>query len=309
MKIIVRSVCMMLVGVLSAGNLMAAEEGKGSIDWEGGFVVATGYGTAGAGEPKAKARLKAQRAAEAVAQRALLETIKGVRINSQTTVRNMMLEEDVITTRVEGILKGAVITKREVEIVDGAPLVTVEMRVCLTAGPAECASKPTLIGVLDVDKRKEPPFVPAARYVPPPAETPKNDVPPPAAQPQANIEAICDLSRPITALVINLDGRYFEREVLPVIITSASGDFQTVYSVKSVNPRVVRTYGAVRYSDTLDNARKLQNVGNNPMIVTAHDITKENMIIIRPKDAALIRQSIGNGNDYLGEAKVVISVR
>lgn len=300
-----------LISLSAASRVFAVDETKGNIDWERGYIVATGFGTAGAHEPKGKARLKAQRVAEASAQRALLETIKGVRLNSETTVRNMMLEEDVITTRVEGILKGAMVTKRDVQIVDGAPVVTVEMRVCLTGGPGECASKPTLVGVLDVDKRTEPPYVPAVRYpvtVAPPPEQ-KAAIEPVKDQKPSNIDPLCDLSKQVTGLVLNLDGRHFEREVLPVVITPESGAYQTVYSVKSVTPGVVRTFGAVRYSDTIDNARKVSTLGENPVIITVMDITKENMVVIRAKDAAFLRETTCNGNNYLKDAKVVITNR
>jgi hypothetical protein len=56
---------------------------------------------------KAQARLMAERAAVVVAQRNLLEIVKGVRVDSDTKVQNFMTEYDVVYTHVEGIVKGA----------------------------------------------------------------------------------------------------------------------------------------------------------------------------------------------------------
>ena len=317
-----------------------AEEPQGTVDWVNGFIVATGQGTASPKEQKTVARLKALRAAEVSAQRALLEVIKGVRIDAQTTVRNMLLEEDVINTRVEGFLKGAMITKKNVEMVDGVPLATVEMKVCMTGAAGECASKPSLVGVLDIDRRKEPPFVPAERFVlivppgakipPPPGANeqpaaaiepaPAVAVPPPAPpviqpmEPPAPVASAkppaYDSTKPVTGIILNLDGRYFEREVLPVVITTgADNSYKTVYSVKCVNPSIVRTFGAVRYADNLDSARQIQTIGGNPLILSVETVTKENMLLVRSEDAGIIRETISHGNNYLNDAKVVISIR
>ncbi|MCO6436158.1 MAG: LPP20 family lipoprotein [Phycisphaerae bacterium] len=52
-------------------------------------------------------RLMAERAARVDALRKLLETIKGLRLNSETLVRDFVTESDEIATRAEGIVVGA----------------------------------------------------------------------------------------------------------------------------------------------------------------------------------------------------------
>ncbi len=80
----------------------------GKIDWIKGVVTAKGYG---AFDPKAKNLsqeiLKARRVAIVVAQRNLLETIKGVHITSETIVENYILKSDLILSRVQGVVKNA----------------------------------------------------------------------------------------------------------------------------------------------------------------------------------------------------------
>ncbi|MCD4702157.1 MAG: hypothetical protein K8S24_09915 [Candidatus Aegiribacteria sp.] len=80
----------------------------GEIDWSGNTVRATGTGVLDTGNPNtAQARLMAERAAVVVAQRNLLETVQGIRVNSETRVENFMTDYDVIYTRVEGIVRNA----------------------------------------------------------------------------------------------------------------------------------------------------------------------------------------------------------
>jgi hypothetical protein len=80
----------------------------GGVDWADQTVRARGSGVVdpGASNP-AQARLMAERAAVVVAQRNLLEIVKGVRVDSDTRVENFMTDYDVIYTRVEGYVKGA----------------------------------------------------------------------------------------------------------------------------------------------------------------------------------------------------------
>lgn len=80
----------------------------GEIDWSGNTVRATGTGVLDTGNPNmAQARLMAERAAVVVAQRNLLETVQGIRVDSETRVENFMTDYDIIYTRVEGIVRNA----------------------------------------------------------------------------------------------------------------------------------------------------------------------------------------------------------
>jgi len=80
----------------------------GVIDWSAKTVRARGTGVLDPGATnKAQARLMAERAAVVVAQRNLLEIIKGVRVDSDTRVQNFMTDYDVVYSRVDGIIKGA----------------------------------------------------------------------------------------------------------------------------------------------------------------------------------------------------------
>lgn len=80
----------------------------GNIDWSGNTVRAVGTGVVDTGNPNsAQALLMAERAAVVVAQRNLLELVKGVRVDSETRVENFMTDYDVIYTRVQGFVRNA----------------------------------------------------------------------------------------------------------------------------------------------------------------------------------------------------------
>ncbi|MDI6726852.1 MAG: hypothetical protein QMD32_07785 [Smithellaceae bacterium] len=135
---------------------------------------------------------------------------------------------------------------------------------------------------------------------------------PPISVPQAPKEykVVYDSSKPVTGIIVNLEGRFFERVLLPVVVAEGLGDaLVTVYSAKHVNPAVVRTQGIVRYADTVDQARSNPRIGHNVMVIPASKITKENMIVIKGEAARLIKETTAHGNDYLSEAKIIVSAQ
>lgn len=279
----------------------------GEINWVKGYVSAVGNGTADPSGNKVKDRLKALRAAELVAQRTLLETLKGVQIDSRTTVENLMLKEDVINSRVEGVIRGAQIARRDVAWEENVPLATVEMRICLSNGVGGCNMDSSLVTVLNITPKSEPPYAPPERLAV--QETPAE--PAPKTETQATKKTIqYDSSKPVTGAVFNLSDQPFTRQLLPVIISMADEKKPlTVYSVKNVAPKIIRTYGVVRYADSEEQAKQNPYIGNNVIVIPVEDITKDNMIVVTPEAARIIRETMMNGNNYLSDAKVVICTR
>lgn len=296
----------------------SADESKGAVNWVGGYISGFGQATATPTGNKTKDRLKALRAAEVLALRSLAETTKGVRIDGETIVENMMLRDDIVRARVEGIVKGAQKVKADIVWEDNVPLATVEMRICMTLNAPECRASSSLMSILPVEQKKEPAFVPAKSFIPEAPAPEKKEAPPvkeapkpePAkAAPKVKVVSY-DSSKPVTGVVFNLEGQPFEREMLPVVVTTGEDNsYMTVYSAKSVKPNIIRTYGVVRYSDNLDQAAKNPQLGSNVMTISAISITKENMLLIKLEGAKALKETTRYGNDYLGEAKVFISAQ
>ena len=115
-------------GAASAQSADAIEQlDKGLINWSQGYVQAVGVGAPSPQAPNpSAARLWAERAAKADGYRNLLETVRGVRVDAETTVENYVTTSDVIRTRVDGIVRGAtVVDKRYMS--DGAVELTLRM--------------------------------------------------------------------------------------------------------------------------------------------------------------------------------------
>lgn len=93
------------------------------VNWSEAKVQAEGAGAAPKGAPPSTARMMACRAAVVDAQRNLLESIKGVRVDGTTVVANMMVKSDTIKTSVNGMLRGARIVNRDPQS-DGSCIVT-----------------------------------------------------------------------------------------------------------------------------------------------------------------------------------------
>jgi hypothetical protein len=99
--------------------------GSGSVNWSMGWVQATGLG-APPTNSGAAGRPMAQRAAFSVALRNLLETVKGIRVDSATLVENYMTTNDVIKTQVSGFVRGAQIANTN-PLPDGSVEITVKV--------------------------------------------------------------------------------------------------------------------------------------------------------------------------------------
>ncbi|MEO0010252.1 MAG: hypothetical protein ABIK51_07015 [candidate division WOR-3 bacterium] len=126
------------VGPIAPPNEIVEPVPGGVIDWGARVVRARGSGVLDpADENLSRARLMAERAAVVVAQRNLLEIIKGVRVDSDTKVENFVTRYDVIYTRVEGVIKGARQTG-PARYDSAAGIVEVELEVALD-GPQSVA--------------------------------------------------------------------------------------------------------------------------------------------------------------------------
>ncbi len=115
-----------LVGTIK--DVIEPSGSSGKVDWTTGVITAVGIGAPPAQPANAaQARAMAERAAQVVAYRNLLEAIKGVRVDATTTVENFMVTSDVIRTEVSGIIQGATVMDKKY-MSDGSVEVTVGMR-------------------------------------------------------------------------------------------------------------------------------------------------------------------------------------
>lgn len=142
-------------GLFDGGDQVVETMGTGEVNWSANLIRAVGSGAPNPDAPNvAVARLGAERAAKMDAMRNVLETVKGVHIDSQTTVANFTTQSDVINSRVEGLVKGARVVKTRY-LSDGGVEVIVE--VPITGGLADTVygNMPNL-GAVSVPKSGNP---------------------------------------------------------------------------------------------------------------------------------------------------------
>ncbi len=90
---------------------MVEKVGAGYIDWVEGKIKMRGQGAPpSSAENIAQARLMAERAAKIQAMANFLEVIKGVRIDSETTISDLGIENKIVS-RVEGYVKNFAVAK------------------------------------------------------------------------------------------------------------------------------------------------------------------------------------------------------
>ena len=97
---LIMSLILLLTSALQA-QVSEDVNGHGTINWSDQVVRAVGISVQGG----VGGRAGQIRAAELDALRQILETIKGIRINSETTVEEFMLDSDRIRTQIEGVAK------------------------------------------------------------------------------------------------------------------------------------------------------------------------------------------------------------
>lgn len=266
-------------------------EQKGVVNWEKGVnadVVAVGVGLPPAEVPANRGAALARRAAIVDAQRNLLETIKGVNIDSETTVESLMVTSDVVKTKISGVLQGAVVIG-EKSNADGSYEVTMAIPVFGTKSVAaatipEITSKqvaPVAVEVVDV---KASPLT------------------------KAEVKEVKQVK--YTGVIVDAAGLGLEATFSPVIY-DVNG--RAVYGMKNIDPNFAISKGMVEYSKDLQKATVDSRAGNNPLVVKAtaiqggkNSVNKVN-VVVSVEDADKIL--LANENSQMLNACAVVFVR
>jgi hypothetical protein len=247
------------------------------VDWLQGYVSAVGRGY----QKKTGSPMDIENAviaAKIVAQSELLETIKGVRIDSQTVVRDMMVEKTETSARVQGLLLNAVLFGEPQIKEEGHFVVAkVEMRVCLHDNDSGCKAVQPLTSIL-----------------------------PKLSGPKSQKDASCDLlpnltstreilpkisydtTKPLQLVIINLGGKPFNSGSRDFAIgfEARKGQNCSIYTPEKVDPVVRRDRGTAEVFLRASDAG--QKYGTNVLTISAVSISQGNYITIDKKDAYLI---------------------
>ena len=263
-------------------NDWVVKVGQGSINWTAGYIEAVGI----AAPPdrsvnKINARPMVLRAAKADALRNLLEIVKGIQVDSKTTIRAYMVESDIINTQVSGLVQGAMVADQQY-IPDGT--VEVKLKMSLYGDLARTVLPPA------IEKRKSsappvstPPVAATPSVAPPPAiplATPTATTPPapspaaatsattpPASTPPA-AAAPAALPAPLayTGVVVDARGIQAQPAISPRIFDENGIE---IYGFVNVDREYALKQGVSGYARDLAAAQQNQRVTAKPLIVKA----------------------------------------
>ena len=287
-KIVSALITMLAVMVFSISSVFAAD----SINWDTSTVTVTGTGAqpTNAVNP-AQARMLARRAAIAEAYRLLAETIKGVNIDAETTVENMMVASDVIKTKVCACVQGAVIVS-ENEIMGGGYEVTMSVPLFgVTNSLAGAVITPTTI--------VEPLPTPIPEVIPSMSAGSIQGGTIIYTTIGGNKKSPMDAIGGYTGVIIDCRGLGLKPVMSPVIKNEKD---ISIYGHKNLNYDKVVAEGMVGYASSVSQAGR---AGSNPLIIKAISLKDHNSNpIISTADAnrILIENSVSN---FLSAAKVV----
>jgi hypothetical protein len=306
-----------LIGLATAQPTGDAVEqiGPGFVNWTARIVTAVGTGSPPAhAANSAQARAMAERAATVVAQRNLLEVVQGVRVDAATLVENHFVQNDVVRTRVTGIIKGARPIKIE-HLPDGSVEVTVGIALSGELAdavlPKEFGRRPVASGMPFVAKPPPPPVpVPPTEAPPsprkePPAQVaaPKSPVPKPSAvQPAPAAPAIP--SEAYTGLIVDARGLGLKPALVPRLYDEQGRE---LYVGDTLSREQAVQNGVAGYSKDLVAASRLPRVTDNPLIVKGIKASgnKGTDIVLGEEGATRIKQTEAQ-SQYLKQARVVV---
>lgn len=281
-RIAMMGLALILTTGLAAGAFAQQEEpltdeyveqtDSGSVNWASGMITATGVGAPPANAVNAaQARGMAKRAATVIARRNLLELIKGVQIDSSTSIDNFMVTSDVVVSRIRGFLQNSQIFDTAY-MSDGSVEVTVGLKL---RG-----------GISDV-------VLPKADKFNLSAPTP-NAVPEPvAAEPTA-----------YTGLIVDARGLAARPAMSPRIVDEAGNE---VYGTAMVGREYAIQQGMAGYAKDPEKAAANLRVAGNPMTVAAVAVqgrSRSDLVIPTAQAEAIRAQA--ESKDYLAKARVMI---
>jgi hypothetical protein len=247
------------------------ENGSGTVDWNKRMIIAVGIGAPNPNVPESARRPGALRAAKLVALRNALETIKGIYLNSFTTVQNFMTVNDVVSTNVEGYVKNFSQKGKEKYMSDGTVEVTMMVPLDGIGGVGDLILGSTVgenpsISSFEGDKAKT--------------------------------ETI------FTGLIIDCRGFGLKPALSPKV---QDEDGNEIYGSAYVSKEWAVKYGIVGYDKDIKKAAKNNRVGNKPGQIKALKSAGQNNtdIIISNKDAEDIRSASKNLK-FLSECRVIV---
>ncbi|EPR44061.1 putative Lipoprotein LPP20 [Desulfovibrio sp. X2] len=284
----------------------------GRIDWQAGMITATGTG---APPPyvssPAQGRAMAVRAAEIVARRNLLETVRGVRVDADEAVGEAMAHNRTVRSRLDGELQNSRILETN-DLPDGSVQVRVGMSMRGRFADA-VLPRSVMTGAVSVPAALPAQTPPAAFPV---AQAPAASAPQATgqgpAQSSAAGQAAEEQAAPKSAaawtgLVVDATGVDADPAMVVRIVDEEG---RPVYGPSGVDRRVVAEQGMAAYAKNMDEAMHNPRVAGNPLYVKAvrADGPHGTTLVLTDADATTLRDAAAR-RDILGKCRVIVVLK
>lgn len=256
------------------------------IDWKDGVIYAVGMGVP---NPKFKSRAQqnfsAQKAAETVAKRNLLQMVEELHVTSSTTVKDGMLESDEIKTVISGTLRQVRTIGQPRAMADGSVWVTVAMHMKNLL--------PSLLGEQAYGN-----FIPPAVKAPVAIKE--------AEKTQMKKQPVAREKQIYTGLIVDARGLNVVPALSPKIMDKAGKE---LYGSAYVDREFAVKMGMAGYGKTPEEIINNDRIARNPLKIKAISKSKEGAsdLIINAEDADLLR-NVYKTQTFLREARVMILV-
>ena len=259
---------------LTAQNVSQAVGDAGQVNWSGQVIRATGIGAPNPNMPVTAQRAGAIEAGKRVALRNLLETVQGMNLTSEVIVRNAMVENDVINTRVSGVIRGYTVVDTKY-MSTGDIEVTVEVPI---TGALLDAVLPGQMG---------PSAVPGEMFV---QSTNKQE--------QQSIGS--------TGLIVDARGLGLRPAMAPKILDESGNE---LYGSRHVDRNWAVKIGMVGYDKDVNRAKSNDRVTNKPLVVKGMKSSGTNKAdVIVSNDTANQIRDIAEHQKFLNQCKVMFIV-
>lgn len=220
-------------------------EQQSAINWEkedGADIIAVGIGLPPEGMGESGWPM-ARRAAVNDAQRNLAEIVNGVQIDSETTMENLVIKNDVVKSQVKAIVRGAKVIE-EHKNPDGSYQVTMRIPLYGVQNSLAAAVIPSIAAPI-------------------PEPLPKVDV---KATPLPQAEVVQVKQVRYTGVIVDASELGLEATFSPLIYDTNG---RVVYGMKNIDQKYAISKGMVGYSRDLEAAASNSRAGSNPLIVKA----------------------------------------
>lgn len=269
--------------------------------FEEGYIQVIGLSEEG------QSRFRAIRAAEVDAQRKLLEIIQGLSLYGETTVRDGMLQSDVVRTTVRGFLRGAVKCGEKYYPDRGYAEVCMRLYIRGRGGMYD-----VILPLMKKEKLLPPPLPEyKPKLIPKVVEEGKKEVVVPEKKEEApskpEVAAPSELKTVYDGLIVDVRNFNFKPALVNRIITEKK---EVVFDPSKIASNILIERGCGGFTTDLGKAKALLASwgSKNPMVVKAVGVYKSTDAEVSSDDAAAIFVHDQKSN-FLAEARVVFLLK